>query len=42
MALGSTEGLPKTTRNYVRPTRSIFSNPLNFCCSAIAALVRSR
>src|SRR5215472_4677592 len=26
---------------YVRPARSIFSNALNFCCSAIAALVRS-
>src|SRR5262249_48030448 len=26
---------------HVRPARSIFSNALNFCCSAIAALVRS-
>jgi hypothetical protein len=26
---------------YVRPARSIFSNALNFCRSAIAALVRS-
>ena len=25
----------------IRPARSIFSNALNFCCSAIAALVRS-
>jgi hypothetical protein len=26
---------------YIRPARSIFSNALNFRCSAIAALVRS-
>ena len=26
---------------HVRSARSIFSNALNFCCSAIAALVRS-
>src|SRR5262249_62028520 len=26
---------------HVGPARSIFSNTLNFCCSAIAALVRS-
>jgi len=26
---------------YVRPARNIFSNALNFFCSAIAALVRS-
>src|SRR5262249_23388711 len=26
---------------HVRPARSIFSSALNFCCSAIAALVRS-
>jgi len=26
---------------HVRPARSIFSNALNFCCSAIAVLVRS-
>jgi hypothetical protein len=26
---------------HVRPARSILSNALNFCCSAIAALVRS-
>jgi hypothetical protein len=26
---------------HVRPARSIFSNALNLCCSAIAALVRS-
>jgi len=31
-----------TLRVQVRPARSIFSNALNFCRSAIAALVRSR
>jgi hypothetical protein len=30
-----------TLRIYVRPARSIFSNALNFCRSAIASLVRS-
>jgi hypothetical protein len=30
-----------TLRVQVRPARNIFSNALNFCCSAIAALVRS-
>jgi hypothetical protein len=30
-----------TLRIHVRPARSIFSNALNFCRSAIAALVRS-
>src|SRR6516225_4338970 len=31
-----------TLRVHVRPARSIFGETLNFCCSAIAALVRSR
>jgi hypothetical protein len=31
----------KPARIYVKPARSIFSNALNFCLSAIAALVRS-
>src|SRR5215472_891317 len=36
------EGLHKTVdASYVRPARSIFSNALSFCRSAIAALVRS-
>ena len=30
-----------TLRVHARPARSIFSNALNFCHSAIAALVRS-
>ena len=34
-------GAAQATRGYVRPARSIFSNPLNLCRSAIAALVRS-
>jgi hypothetical protein len=41
MTMASTEELPKTTRDYARPSRSIFSNAPNFRCSAIAALVRS-
>jgi hypothetical protein len=40
MGMGSTEGLP-TTRDYVRPARSILRSMLNFRCSAIAAFVRS-
>src|SRR5215813_11582506 len=31
---------PHFMRVHVRPARSIFSNALNFCCSAIAALGR--
>jgi hypothetical protein len=38
-APGSTSFLD--LRIHARPARSIFSNALNFCCSAIAALVRS-
>ena len=34
-------GAAQTTRDYVRPARSIFSNAPNFRCSAMAALVRS-
>jgi hypothetical protein len=41
MVMGSTEKLAQTTRDYVRPARSILSNEMNFCCSAITALVRS-
>src|ERR1700730_974418 len=40
MEMGSTDGLPKTTRDYVRAARSTFSNAPDFCCSAISALVR--
>jgi TRAP-type uncharacterized transport system substrate-binding protein len=35
------EGCTSHARAHVRPARSIFSNALNFCRSAIAALVRS-
>src|SRR6516164_5347351 len=35
------EPRPPLDEFHVRPARSIFSNALNFCCSAIAALVRS-
>jgi hypothetical protein len=34
-------GAAQTTRDYVRPARSIFSNAPNLRCSALAALVRS-
>ena len=34
-------GAAQATRGYVRPARSLFSNALNFCRSAIVALVRS-
>jgi hypothetical protein len=35
-------GVAQTTRDYVRPSRSIFSNAPNLRCSAIAALVLRR
>ena len=38
---GCTNHTHFSTLVQVRPARSIFSNPLNFCRSAIAALVRS-
>jgi hypothetical protein len=41
MTMASTEELPKTTRDYARPARSIFRSALNFRCFAIATLVRS-
>jgi hypothetical protein len=49
MASGSTAMLMDSSRDrgstalriHARPARSIFSNALNFCCSAIAAFVRS-
>jgi hypothetical protein len=34
-------GAAQATRGYVRPARSLFSNALNFCRSAVVALVRS-